>query len=134
MRKKYRHKYLIKKNKEEYNMPIDPTITVTSTNDSGPGSLRAAINIAAPGDAIIFSAAILPATITLTSGPIAINKTLTITGPGSNRLIISGSNNRIFIISGATTVVTITDLSIENGFNSGPGGAILNQSATLNVL
>jgi len=42
------------------------TITVTSNNDSGPGSLRQAIADAGPGDTIDFSVTGL---ITLTSGP-----------------------------------------------------------------
>ena len=56
------------------------TITVTSTADSGPGTLRQAIIDAASGDTINFS---LPAssTITLTSAEVLINKSLTISNP-----------------------------------------------------
>jgi hypothetical protein len=43
------------------------TITVTNTNDSGPGSLRDAIANASSGDTINFSLT-YPATITLTCG------------------------------------------------------------------
>ncbi|MDP4128252.1 MAG: hypothetical protein Q8912_15135, partial [Bacillota bacterium] len=77
--------------------------TVTNSNDSGPGSLRGVIATAPAGSTIIFSDAILPASINLTSGPIALDKTLTIDGPGADSLIISGSNDRIFVIIGVTT-------------------------------
>ena len=55
------------------------TITVTSTADSGAGSLRQAVADASAGDTVDFNLT-YPATITLTSGDININKDLTITG------------------------------------------------------
>ncbi|MGH9966445.1 MAG: hypothetical protein ACREBG_01230 [Pyrinomonadaceae bacterium] len=66
------------------------TLTVTSTADSGPGTLRQAILDAVSGDTITFS---LPAnsTITLTSGQLLINKNLTINGPGANLLTVQRS-------------------------------------------
>jgi hypothetical protein len=42
-------------------------ITVTNTNDSGPGSLRQAINVANQGDTIDFDPALNGQTVTLTS-------------------------------------------------------------------
>src|SRR5690349_8204528 len=58
------------------------TLTVTSTADSGAGSLRQAILDAASGDTINFA---LPSnsTITLATAELAISKSLTITGPNS---------------------------------------------------
>jgi hypothetical protein len=56
-------------------------VTVTNTDDSGPGSLRQAISDAQLGDSIDF-ALTTPATITLTSGELVITKPLTIAGPG----------------------------------------------------
>jgi len=66
--------------------------TVTSTADSGVGSLRDAVNSSADFDQIVFN---LPphSTITLTSGEIDIGVTLTIGGPGANQLSISGNNS-----------------------------------------
>lgn len=111
---------------------VSGAIIVTNTNDSGPGSLRNAINTAMSGDTIVFDVAIQNATITLTS-PIIINKTLTISGPGPT--ISGGNKTRIFIIGGGlTTVITIRAISIVNGFSSDAGGAILNADATLNVI
>ena len=106
------------------------TITVTSVNDSGPGSLRAAVAGAAPGDTINFSLP-SPSTITLTGGAITINKALTIAGPGAGRLAIDGDGHpRVFVVSGA--VVAISGVTIQNGnadLSSGvSGGGIYNGS------
>ena len=57
-------------------------VTVTSTADSGAGSLRAAIASAQPGSIIKFAPSLANQTIKLTSGPIeiAVGKNLTIDG------------------------------------------------------
>src|SRR5258706_12785192 len=76
------------------------TITVTSTADSGAGSLRDAIATASSGDTINIS---VTGTITLT-GTLMISKSLTISGPGASDLAVSGNNAaRVFTgNSGAT--------------------------------
>src|SRR5438046_2109211 len=65
------------------------TITVTNGNDTGLGSLRRAINFASPGDTINFGPSVTA--VNLSSGELLINKNLTITGPGGNRLTIQRS-------------------------------------------
>ena len=64
------------------------TITVTNTNDSGPGSLRQALTDANDADTIVFA---VTGTIGLTSGGLLIAKNITISGPGSNQLTIDGN-------------------------------------------
>ena len=112
------------------------TISVTNTNDSGPGSLRQAIASAASGDTITFS---LPpnSSITLTSGELLVNKNLTINGPGANQLTVRRSSAdgtpdfRIFDITG---IVTITGLTISNGKLTDFGaGGIYNNHGTLTI-
>lgn len=95
------------------------TLTVTTTADSGPGSLRHAITSAAPDDTIDF-ALTYPATIILTSGELAITESLTITGPGPDLLTVSGNDaSRVFWIDGPEEsqkiTVTISDLVIRAG-------------------
>jgi hypothetical protein len=101
-------------------MPVfGATITVTNTNDSGPGSLRAAIAAASPGDTIKFDLD-YPAIITLAS-PLIINISLTIKGPGASNLAISGGNSvGVFAITAGT--VKISRLTIEDG--RGVGGTV----------
>ena len=90
------------------------TITVTNTNDSGPGSLRQALAIANDGDTITFA---VTGTITLTSGGLAIDKGVTISGPGTAQLSIDG--NQLQCVFGVSTYynrpVTISGLTIING-------------------
>jgi hypothetical protein len=64
--------------------------TVTQNGNSGPGSLRQAIADSAPGDTVNFS---VTGAITLTSGPIVVNKNLFIVGPGSRSLNVTGSRS-----------------------------------------
>src|SRR5436190_9534483 len=101
------------------------TITVTNTNDSGAGSFRQAIIAASPGDTINFAPSVT--TITLTSGELMIDKNLTITGPGANRLTVQRSTraSRIFHISSSTATVSISGMTISNGYTGDPGGGIL---------
>src|SRR5690348_4562428 len=92
------------------------TITVTNTNDSGAGSLRQALADAHDGDTINFSVT-TPATITLTSGVLVVNKSVTINGPTAGHLSVNGNaaSTVFFIASG---VVTISNLTIMNGAGS----------------
>ena len=59
------------------------TLIVTTTADSGAGSLRDAIAAASDGDTIQFDAALNGQTITLTSAELVIDKNITINGPGA---------------------------------------------------
>src|SRR6266508_1132554 len=108
--------------------PCPGGYAVCNTNDSGPGSLRQAILNASPGDTINFAPSVT--TVNLTSGEeLVIDKNLTITGPGANRLTVQRSTYaaRIFNISPGVTV-SISGITISNGFaQDGPGGGgILN--------
>jgi hypothetical protein len=111
---------------------VPSTLTVTSTADSGPGSLRADIAAAQPGDTINFASSLNGQTITLTSGELVVNKSLTIQGPGAGQLAISGNQaSRVFDVVGGTTNVTLSGLTITQG--DGLGGAIYNDNGVLTV-
>jgi hypothetical protein len=88
------------------------TITVTNTNDSGPGSLRQALRDANDGDTINF---VVTGTITLTSGGLPINKNITISGPGPEQLSIDG--NQALLVFGVFPgkAATISGLTVRNG-------------------
>jgi len=108
------------------------TITVTNTNDSGPGSLRQALADANDGDTITFT---VTGTIGLTSGELLVDKSVTISGPGTADLAVDGNaNSRVFHIGSGKTVsisgLTITD---GNGASGNGGGGILNDHAMLMI-
>jgi hypothetical protein len=118
---------------------LPSTLTVTSALDSGAGSLRDAIVHAKDGDTIVFASSLNGQSITLTSGELAISKSLDIEGPGASLLAVSGNSaSRVFDISQnqQTVVVTIAGLTIENGRSPGKGygGGIWNVSSTLNLV
>jgi hypothetical protein len=102
---------------------------VTNLNDSGDGSLRKAVSDVAAGEKITFG---VTGTIYLSS-QITIDKNLTIEGPGSASLTISGGNAvRIFNILNAT--VNISGLTIANGYaGNANGGGIFNFGGSLTV-
>src|SRR5215204_7777368 len=107
------------------------TINVTNTNDNLAGSLRQAIQDAAPGDTIVFgiptsdpgyNATIKTWTISLTSAELIIGKNLTIAA-GAKKIVVARSSAigfRIFNVTGGT--VTLANLTIANGSGFTGGG------------
>jgi len=91
------------------------TITVTNTNNNGPGSLRQALRTARDGDTINFA---VTGTIMLTSGALPINKNITISGPGADQLLIDG--NQAIAVFGifygnAATISGLTATNAQSG-------------------
>src|SRR4051812_36707870 len=72
--------------------------TVTNLNNSGAGSLREAI-LTAPARAVINFAPGLVGTITLSTGDLIIDHSLTVNGPGARFITIdAGKNGRAFYV------------------------------------
>ena len=113
------------------------TITVTNTADSGAGTLRATLASANNGDTINFALP-APATITLTSGQLLVSNSVNILGPGLENLALDGNGaGRVFSIN-PSNIVTISGLTISNGYATGSypanlGGGIFNFRSTLTV-
>ena len=108
-----------------------PPLCVNSAADNGAtpalGSLRYAVLNAHAGATITFDPALIGQTITLdTISPnnhIKVTQDVTIQGPGSGLLTISGGNaTRIFFIAGGN--VTISGLTLANGFAKGGNSAV----------
>ena len=98
--------------------------TVTTTNDSGAGSLREVLNGAIDNEVIDFGPAMNGATITLSSGSLSITG-LTLTLDASalpSGITLSGNNSsRIFSITGNADV-TLRSLHLCNGREAGGNG------------
>lgn len=109
--------------------------SVTNTNDAGAGSFRQAVfdaNLNAGPDSISFA---ITGTITLTTGQVLISDALSINGPGSGSLTISGNDSsRVIVIVTPVGVgedicnlvsadfpVSITGLTIANGYRNVAG-------------
>ena len=124
---------------------LSPIITVTNTNDSGTGSLRAAIataNAGVSGETINFASNLAGGTIHLTTGQLQITNSMTITGLGANQLTIDGGwdglagdnvGARIFNISSSTASVAITGLTLTHGNASTQGGGAIINSGQLTL-
>ncbi len=106
--------------------------TVSSTNDSGPGSLRQALATPFPVSVILG----VTGTITLTNGELLITNDLTLIGPGATQLAIGGNHSdRVFEI-GANATVSISGLTIRDGhaadgYYGANGGGIFNEGTLL---
>ena len=122
------------------------TLTVSNLNDSGPGSLRDQVAAAASGDIVVFGAGVT-GIIELNNPSISIAKDLTITGPGSGSLAISGVRGTPLAGDFATTasifrihsgIVGISGLTLRDGSGDGSGverlgGAIFMTGGALTV-
>ena len=118
---------------------VPSTFTVLNLADGGAGSLREAVQAAnaAPGADTINFAAGLTGTVTLSSGELSITDDLGIGGPGASQLTVSGNHlSRVFRISGSTTDVAISGLTIADGLASGRtalGGGLFNDGGHLTL-
>src|SRR5688572_32349945 len=128
---------------------IAAVYTVTKTADTNDGvcdadcSLREAMiaaNATVDNDIVAFALPLFSSsqTITLASGELVVanNGSLTIFGPGANRLTVSGNNASRILVSGANVVVNIHNLRFTGGngvgtLNTGRGGAIYNVGGTM---
>lgn len=104
--------------------PLATAATVTNCDDSGAGSLRDAIASAASGDTIDFTG-LSCNSIVLSGGALPVPlASLTIQGPGSGTLSISGNDaDRVFDHTGTGTL-DLRGLTLTHGHASGDGGCV----------
>ena len=108
---------------------------VSNNNDSGAGSLRAAL-LSANGnneaDTITFAAALENETILLTSDELQISSEVTLTGFSTASLSVSGNlQRRVFELTG-DAVVTMNALTIRDGVSNSASGISSSGSLILN--
>jgi hypothetical protein len=112
---------------------VPTVLTITSTADSGGGTLRAAITIANNGDTLVFALP-KPSTIALKSA-LDVEKSITVAGPGPSQLTIESTTQveRVFDVgfTNHNAIVTISGLTITGG--TGLQGAGLSSMANLTL-
>ena len=108
-------------------------LTVTNTNQSGPGSLSRAVEIIGSGGTIRFAPALAGQTITVAPGrPFIVNgKTVTIDAAATPVTLSGGGAERVFIVEGGSGA-TLRGLTVTNGFGFDLAGGILN-NGTVNL-
>jgi hypothetical protein len=113
---------------------VPSAFTVLNLHDSGAGSLRAAVTAAdATSGATIAFSPNLHGTITLTGGELDISSSVSINGPGADRVSVSGNNaSRVFEVETGLSV-TIKNLTITRGRAADQGGGILNDGSDLTL-
>ncbi len=108
-------------------------ITVTSTADSGAGSLRQAISDANDGDVIRLGGSLSNKKITLTSGQLVLGKSIVIDGRDAPGVTISGNNStRVFQVE-KNKNVTLDSIRVADGVSGGGGGIYARQSSSLTL-
>src|SRR5215469_12589427 len=95
-------------------------LTVTNTNDNGPGSLREALVHANVSDTI--DATAISGVITLTSGELLVNNSVKIKGAGADRLVVDGNRAGTVFRVESMGPVTISGLTISNAHGQFGGG------------
>ena len=106
--------------------PPPTELVVTNLDDSGPGSLREALALIADGGTITFDPALAGGTLTLTSGQLTVNRSVTVDAAAAAPLTISaGGASRVLRVNAGNTVA-MNDLVIRDGAAAPQGGGILN--------
>ncbi|MBA8888626.1 hypothetical protein FHW12_002859 [Dokdonella fugitiva] len=105
--------------------PLAGAATVTNCDDAGAGSLRDAVANAAAGETIDV-AGLACNTIVLTGGALAVTVAdLTVQGPGSGALSISGNDaSRVFEQPAAGAHLVLRGLALTHGHAGGDGGCV----------
>ncbi len=102
-------------------------VVTTAADDGSPGALRSVLAAAAAGDTILFDPAVfaVPQTISLRGGELDITRSVTVQGPGANRLTIDAQGTSYgFNISSGT--VALSGMTVAHGAGANRYGGIVN--------
>ena len=102
------------------------SVVVTNLDDGGPGSLREALSIIADGGAVTFDPGLAGGTLTLTSGPLVLDRSVTVDASVAAPVTISGAGSSRVVEVVAGAVVSMNDLVVRDGVAGPIGGGVLN--------
>lgn len=110
---------------DEIRLACGQSATVTSTSDSGAGSLRKAVGSVCAGGTVTLDASLAGQTITLDT-PIQATSTVTIDGSAAPGVVLSGGgDSRILEVAKGATVM-VKGLTLTQGYGWELAGAVLN--------
>ena len=115
------HNYFVEK--------VSCNLNVTNANDAGNGSFRQALACAVDGDTIRFDQSLSGSTISITSGPITIDKHITIYSDMVPRITLASQVPGFFNIAQGA-FVEFRGVNIISGL-SGNGGAVFSNEGSL---
>ena len=107
-----------------------PPIEVTTLAATGPGSLPEAVAMAPAGTTIKFQSG-LAGTIGLGGGALVIGKPLTIQGPPTGGIVLSGEGTSGILEIAATGSATLSDLELRDGLSGSGAGIYCEGTVTL---
>lgn len=102
------------------------TITVSSTADSGPGSLRRALGSVCLGGTVALDPSLAGQTISLTSGPLTLDKNVSIDGSAAPGAAVNGGGTDRVLIVNAGVTASVKGLTLTNGYGFQLAGGVLN--------
>ena len=107
--------------------PVPPptAVTATSAANSGPGSLRASIDRVADGGTVSVDPSLAGETVSL-SGPIVVTKDVTIDAAAAPGFTLDGQGVDRVLVVDPGAAVTVTDMTMRNGYGFQLAGGILN--------
>jgi beta-glucanase (GH16 family) len=114
---------------DQVRLACSSDLTVTSAADSGPGSLRKALGSVCTGGRVHVAPALAGETITLRSGPLTLDRNVTIDAARAPGLTISGnSTDRVLIVNAGTSAM-VRHATLANGYGWQLAGGVLNNGA-----
>ena len=109
--------------------PKPATVTVATTNDSGEGSLRSALEEVATGGTVEFDPSLQGKSITLKSGPVVPAYDVTIDAEAAPGITLDGGGGDRVLVVNAGIDVTVKHLTMTNGYGFQLAGGILNNGS-----